>query len=116
MMINLCFAFDHINYARYLTHQHVHFGKMQHDKHPAIADLRNRGFGGSWPESNFSTLHEDLVTEVEETKRQVGPSRLGYSTNSDAVKERVTTAHVRAKLKEKLDEKIKLSTSRGKSL
>ena len=63
--------------------------------------------------SNFSTIHGDLVTEVfnGETKRQPGPHRLGYSTNSDAVNERVTTAHVHAKLKEKLNEKIKLSTS-----
>ena len=89
MMINLCFAFDHINYARYLTHQHVYFGKMQHDKHPAIADLRNRGFGGSLSRSNFSTLLGDLVTVVfnRETKRQAGPRRLGYSTNSGTVNE-----------------------------
>ena len=64
MIINLCFAFDHINYARYLTYQHMHFGKMQQDKHPAIEDLRNRGFGGSLSGSNFSTIHGDLVTEV----------------------------------------------------
>ena len=63
-MINLCFALDHVNYARYLSYQHIHLQKLQQDNIPAIDDLRRRGIVGSLSESNFSTIHGDLFTEV----------------------------------------------------
>lgn len=113
MMVNLCFAFDHVNYARYLTYQHVYLGKLQQDNHPAIEDLRVRGLGGSLSGSNFSTIHGDLITEVfnGQTKSQAGPHRSGYSTNTDAVDNWITTTHIHAKIRKKMNDQINLSTS-----
>ena len=67
-MLSLCFAFDHINYARYMSFQHVNLLmlKMCHD--PAFTELINliseRGFGGSLSGETFSAIHGDLITEI----------------------------------------------------
>ena len=63
-MLSLCFAFDHINYARYMSFQHVNLLmlKMCHD--PAFTELSERGFGGSLSGEKFSAIHGDLITEI----------------------------------------------------
>ena len=43
-MIKYSFTLDHINYSRYLTYQHVYLRTLQSK---AVADLDERGFGGS---------------------------------------------------------------------
>lgn len=112
-MLNYCFAFDHINYSRYLSYQHVYLQNLQEVSHPAIDDLVNRGLGGSLSGSPFSSIHGDLITEVfnGETKRQAGPHRSGFSTNVEAVNTWIKTAHIHAKVRQTFCQKIKLSTS-----
>ena len=63
-MLKHCFAFDHINYARYLSFQYVFLRDLQGRNHPAITDLKSRGFGGSLSGNAFSSVHGDLITEV----------------------------------------------------
>ena len=46
-MLKYCFAFDHINYARYLSFQHVHLPDLEAKGDPAIDNLIKRGIGGS---------------------------------------------------------------------
>ena len=46
-MLKHCFAFDHINYVRYLSFQHVFLRDLLRRNRPAITDLKSRGFGGS---------------------------------------------------------------------
>ena len=58
-----CFAFNHINYSRYLTAQHINLQRIQIYKKEAWEDLLKEGFGGSLSGSTFSTIHGDLITE-----------------------------------------------------
>ena len=81
-MVKHCFAFDHVNYARYMSFQHVYLRDLERKNHPAFSEMKLRGFGGSLSGAPFSNIHGDLITEVfnGETKRSAGPYRAVYST------------------------------------
>ena len=53
-MIKQCFSFEHTNYARYLTYQHVLLWTMENEKHHAIDELKSRGFGCNLSNGKFS--------------------------------------------------------------
>ena len=42
-----CFAFNHINYSRYLTFQHVIFSEIKHCNGNVMNDYLRAGFKGS---------------------------------------------------------------------
>ena len=52
-MLKQCFAFDHINYARYMSFQHVYSRDLERRNDPAFTDLKLRGFGGSLSGARF---------------------------------------------------------------
>ena len=81
-MVKHCFAFDHVNYARYMSFHHVYLRDLERKSHPAFKEMMLRGFGGSLSGTPFSNIHGDLITEVfnGETKRSAVPYRAGYST------------------------------------
>ena len=62
-MLKLVFAFDHPNYARYCSYQHVYLGDLQTQNHPAYNDLLLLGFGASRSGGTCSSVHGDLITE-----------------------------------------------------
>ena len=105
-MIKQCFAFDHANYARYFSFQHVHLRDLEQKQSPAIEDLKKRGFGGSLSGAKFSNIHGDLITEVfnGETKRSAGPHTSGYSTNVTALNTWVLASHLHAQVQNNLRE------------
>ena len=47
-MVKQVFAFDHQNYARYLSYQHVFLRELQKNGHPAFKDLVNYGYGATF--------------------------------------------------------------------
>ena len=69
-MVKYYFAFDHINYARYMSYQQVYLQELQRINSNAIMDLTQRVFGGSLSGVSFSCLHGYLITEIfsEQTK------------------------------------------------
>ena len=111
-MLKYCFAFDHINYAPYMSFQHVFLSGLEAKGDPAIDNLTKRGIGGSLSGDKFSSVHVDLITEMlnGETKRQAGPHRSGHSTNVDAVNTWIKTTHIHAKLRKKFNDTIRLTT------
>ena len=111
-MLKYCFAFDHINYARYMSFQHVYLSDLEAKGDPAIDNLIKRGIGESLSGDKFSSIHGDLITEVfnGKTKRQAGPHRSGFSTNVDAVNTWIKTTHIHAKLGKKFNDTIRLTT------
>ena len=119
VMLSLCFTFDHINYARYMSFQHVKLGVLEMHHDPAFTELSERGFGGSLSGEKFSAIHfqqftiSDLITEIynEETKGTAGPFRLGYSTNITTVNTWVKTSHIHARVKTEFKKNINLCTS-----
>jgi hypothetical protein len=98
-MLSLCFAFDHINYARYMSFQHVNLLMLEMCHDPAFTELSERGFGGSLSGEKFSAIHGDLITEIYngETKGTAGPFRSGYSTDITTVNTWVKTSHIHAR-------------------
>ena len=112
-MLKQLFAFDHKNYARYLSYQHVLLNDMRMTNVQAFQDLKVRGFRANYTGSKFATVHGDLVTEYfnRGTKGTAGPFRLGYSNNVDLVNNRVGTVQIHAKLRMAMREKLNIKTS-----
>ena len=111
--INLIFAFDHVNYARYNSYQHVYLTELAKTNPRALENLCVQGFGASPTGELFSSVHEDLVTEHfnRETKGTAGPFRSGYISNSDTVNKWITTSHIHSKLINVLREHLHMYTS-----
>ena len=101
-MRSLVFAFDHINYARYVSYQHSYLSQLSTSNNEAYGDLMARGFGASISGQTFSSIHGDLVTEYfnKTTKGTAGPFRAGFSTNIGTVSNWVKTIHIHSKLKD----------------
>ena len=88
-MIKYCFTFDHINYSRCLTYQHVYLRTLQ-ERSKCVEDLDERGFRGSLSGLPFTSF---------QTKRSWFYHRYKQ------------TAHIHAKLRCIFTEKIKLQTN-----
>ncbi len=43
-VVNQVFAFNHRNYARYCSYQHVYLRSLQQQNHPAFEELKLKGF------------------------------------------------------------------------
>ncbi len=95
-MLKQVFAFDHQNYSRYLTFQHVLLTDLKSSNNPAYQELLERGFGANYSGEKFATVHGDLVTEYfnRETKGTAGPFRSGFSTNIETTNNWVKTIHI----------------------
>ena len=108
------FAFKHVNYARYLTYQHVTLSCL-HDTNPtAWQELKDYGFGGSLSGDPFSTVQWDYITETtvnREVKTKAGPMHGGYSTSLQATDTFIKTSHLMAKVRAALKEKLHILTS-----
>ena len=112
-MVPLLFAYNHQNYARYLSYQQVFMSDLKHHSHPAYQDLCSHGFGASYTSGGFRSVHGDLVTEWEnrEMKGTAGPYKSGFSTNVEVSQKYFATAHLHAKLQTKFREKLSIKTS-----
>ena len=111
-MLRYCFAFDHINYARYISFQHVYLSNLEAKGDLAIDNFIKRGIGGSLSGDKFLFIHRNVIIEVfnGETKRQAGSHRSGFSTNVDAVNTWINTTHIDAKVRKKFNDTIRLAT------
>ncbi len=125
-MISLSFGFDHQNYARYCSFQHVSLQELKRIQHPAFHDLQARGHGGSITGGAFSTIHGDFITELfnKEKKGTAGPFRSGFSTSLGTENTWVHTIHIhsmfrmalRKQLQIKFSSKHKEMTTSGRRL
>ena len=111
-MLKHIFAFDHQNYSRYLSYQHVLLNHHQLHNSNAFQDLKERGIGANYSGSKFAAVHGDLVTEYfnRETKGTAGPFRQGYSTNIASTNKWVNTIHIHAKLRMAMRDKVNIKT------
>ena len=112
-MLSLTFAFNHQNYARYCSYQHVLLQNMCTDNKQAFQHLSERGFGASVSGERFTSIHGDLITELfnKLTKDTAGPFRAGFSNDISAVNTWVRTIHVHCKLREKFRNMVAFKTS-----
>ena len=63
-MVKHCFAFNHVKFGRYMTYQHVLQRTMLHNNHPAIDELKTRGFRCNLSGGKISSINGDLATEM----------------------------------------------------
>ena len=112
-MLSLNFAFNHQNYARYCSYQHVFLQYMCTENKQAFQHLSERGFGASGSGEKFISVHGDLITEHfnKLTKDTAGPFRAGFSTDISAVNTWVCTIHMHCKLREKFRNMVAFKTS-----
>ena len=113
-MLPKCFAFDHPNYCRYLTAQHINHSALSTEKSETWEDLLANGFGGSMCGEPFPTIHGDLITETtinREVKVRGGPMRGVYSTSEKTSDAFIKTSHIMATIRSKLKEKLAFVTS-----
>ena len=81
------FAVDHINYAGYITYQHVYLNNLLRKYNSIVKDLVTNGRGASCSGDSFSIIHGDLVTEHFNNKKKTktegtaGSFPSGYSTD-----------------------------------
>lgn len=59
-----CLIEGHLNYARYLTYQHVSLSNLHQTNPTAKKELKENGVGGCITRGSFSTVHGDFITEV----------------------------------------------------
>ena len=111
--LKLVFAFDHINYARYNSYQHLFLTNMKNENDGAYQDLVVNGSGCTTENSKFATKHGDLETEHfnRETKGTAGPFRSGYSTNIHTVNRWIKTTHMHTKLRKAIKKNFRIITS-----
>ena len=58
-MLKFCFSFNHINYARYMTYQHLFLSQLEIENHQTVIDLKSR-IGGSLSGSSFSSIYGEF--------------------------------------------------------
>ena len=112
-LVPLLFAFNHQNYARYLTYNHILLSNMKTDNPDAYDDLAKYGPGVSLSGQAFSSIPDDLVTEIgpnRESKTRGGPMRGGYSTSPEAVDTFYKNSHKVAKLRLLTKERLRIKT------
>ena len=112
-LLPLLFAFNHQNYAQYLTQHHVELTNLSIAKPQAFSDLETIGLGASLSGNTFSTIPGDLVTKVainRQVKVRGGPMGGRYSTSINAENDFILNSHVLAKLRKELKNKMSLKT------
>eukprot|EP00794_Sanderia_malayensis_P014962 gene14962-16504_t len=112
-MLKQAFAFNHQNYARYCTYQHVYLTDLKIQNNLAYTELTERGYGVSITGERFSSTHGDLVTELfnKECKGTAGPFRASFSTNTRAVNTWGRTIHVHSLLRTTTRKQLHVKTS-----
>ena len=107
-MLNLAFVFNHINYARYNSFQHLFQRKWWKSNPQAFKDLLLYGFGALSTGDPFSTTHRDLLTEHfnRECKGTAGPFQSEYISIYNFVLKWIVTSHTHSKLRQIKWEKL----------
>ena len=105
-MVKYCFAFNHINYTRYLSYQQVYLRELQGINNNAMINLMQCGFGDSLSGDLFSWLH-GVITKMlnEQRKRQAGSHCARFSTDIAKVNSWVATSHIHEKVRQTFSEK-----------
>ena len=95
--ILLCFFFalDHQNYSHYGAFQHVNLQSLRKKDEDWFNELNEKRFSASFTGYVFSTIVNDLVTElfIKERKGTSGPFLCSFSTNIDSVNSWVNLVH-----------------------
>ena len=89
------FWLDHRNYVHYGAFQHVNLQSLRKEDEDWFNELNEKRFGASLTGYVFSTILNDLVTELfnKETKGTSAPFRCSFSTNIDSVKSWINLVH-----------------------
>ena len=113
-ILKLMFAFDHINYAGYVTYQHVYLNNLLRKDNSIVKDLITNGHDASCSGDSFSNMHGDLVTEhfKKKWKELLGLSpQVIILTFIYAVNKWIKTSHIHSKVRTMLRKKLNVFNS-----
>ena len=98
-MIPWCFAYDRLNYARYLPYYHAHMSRLAFD-HPDVHELfmQGKGFSVQLGKNNpFGSIPVDQATEKTFNKNtQTTGGTIGFSLKPGAVSRYYLTSEYRS--------------------
>ena len=102
---------DQQNYAHYGAFQHVNLQSLRREDEDWFNELNEKRFAASLTGYVFSTIHNDLTTELfnKETKGTFGPFRCGFSNNIDSKHRKLTKSGKELHLLHLKSLKVKLS-------
>ena len=69
-ILKLMFTFCHINYAGYITYQHIYLNNLLRKDDSIVKDLIINGHGASCHGGSFCTIHGDFVSKHFRKKRK----------------------------------------------
>ena len=107
-LLPLLFAFNHQNFSRYLTTDHVELKNLPSKNPSTYKGLQTYGIGAT------ISIPGDLVTEVtinREVKVRGGPMRGAYSTSFNAENGFVLKSLILTELRKELKSKMRLKTA-----
>ena len=111
--LNLAHTFDHINYTRWCTFQHVNLSEMKRQSTEAYQDLKNGGFTASQKGGVFDAVPGDYICERQnsDTKSAEGPIKSGLGTNISNFNNWIRTRHVAVDMQNMLRKILHIKTS-----
>ena len=110
----LMFAFNHINFAGYITYQHVYLNNLCRKDRSVVKDLVTIGQGASCSTESFSAIRGDLTDKYFKKKRQ---KLLAFSPQVIvlifvyAVCKWIKTLYFHSKVRTLLEKKLNVSIS-----
>ena len=110
--LKLVHAFDHINYARWGSFQHVRIEGMKRLNTEAYQDLKTSGWTASQTGGKFNAVHGDYICERQnaDTKSTSGPIKSGIGTSINMFNTWTRTRHIVVEMQNELKKVLNIKT------
>ena len=111
--LNLAHAFDHINYARWCSFQHVKLEEMKRLDTEAYQDLQTGGWTASQTGGKLNAVHGDYicVRQNADTKSSGGPIKSGIGTSNKAFNTWIRTRDTGVEMQNELKKVLNIKTN-----
>ena len=94
--LKLAHGFDHVNYARWGTYQHMYLSTMKKNNSPVYKELKEAGFTASQSGGVFNAVPGDYICERQnaEAKHSGSRSKAGFMKNTAGFNTWIRTRHI----------------------
>ena len=104
--LNLVHVFNHINYSRWGTFQHIYFSSMKHKSPPVYQKLKNVGFTTSQSGGIFNWVDGDYICKCQKNRDWSFSGRLkaGFIKKTKTFKTWIRTKHIAGDMQHMLNQ------------